>query len=409
MTLDIEYSAITPKDKDVCVVYCYYNPGGDPVVLKNALELESKLTKANIPYFNAEVLVGNATPSLTNPSLTLKTHSSLFYKESAWNLIENIIPVEFTKICFMEVNVRYNNPKWLELISHMLNFYPLVKPYTSVYSVDVEGNTSPVDSALGDGSIFGIKRDMLRKINGFFDKGVLVPDTLNKAINHPDTRIGIPMLESEYASYTTRIKDASCKLHPVSTILYLLYNGVVSNIRVSDCLKNAYKWDCVFSLNENNLWELKDDMLDNTFKSIYPVCEPVVMAAAVVPEPVVEPVVVAAVVPVPVVVAEPVVPKPAAVVVPEPVAVPVVPKPAAVVMPPVVPVPVVPVPAAIVMPVPMVPVPVAMVHVPVAHKHVAKPVSKAAAPILQNVNIPVAVRNEQARMAAAALISKFMK
>jgi len=392
MTLDIDYCAITPKDKDVCVVYCYYNPGGDPVVLKNALELESKLKNANIPYFNAEILLGNASPSLTNASLTLKTQSNLFYKESAWNLIENIIPIEFTKICFMEVNVRYNNPKWLEVISHMLNFYPVVKPYTTVYTVDTEGNTHCVENTVGDGSIIGIKRDMFKKINGFFEKGVVLHDTLNKAINNPDTPIGIPMLESDYAIYTSGINSASCKLRPVSTILYLLYNGVVTNTNFLDSLKSASSWDSLFSLNESHLWELREDMLDNTFKSIYPVAEPT-------PEPTPEPVVEPVVVPVPVV--EPV---------PEPVYVPVVAPTPVVMAAPVAPRanPFAPRPTPVAIPVRPTMKPVARVVQPTSSRINTTPITIPSR-IAKKAAMPVAMLNEQARAEAAALIAKFIK
>ena len=95
MSLDIAYSS--PVRKDICIAYCYYNPSGNPVVLKNAKDLENKLIAANIPYFNAELVFPGAAPALENPTLSLSCNSPLFYKESVWNLLEKKMRKVYSK------------------------------------------------------------------------------------------------------------------------------------------------------------------------------------------------------------------------------------------------------------------------------------------------------------------------
>ena len=170
MSIDIAYS--TPIRKDICVVYCYYNPSGDPVVLKNTLALESKLKSANIPSFNAEVLYCGAKPALVNPTMTVSVNSALFYKESVWNLLEKKVPSEFTKICFMDVNLKYERSDWLDCLSLMLNFYDAVQPYNEVNYLDESGKiintqagavkTSNADNV--QGNIWGVTRGFFSKI-----------------------------------------------------------------------------------------------------------------------------------------------------------------------------------------------------------------------------------------------------
>jgi hypothetical protein len=172
---DTVYS--TPARNDICIAFCYYNPGGDPEVLRNVQELEEKLKSSKIPYFNAEIIYNGAKPVLVNPTLTVSVNSALYYKESVWNLLEKKIPSEYSKICFMEINLKYTRSDWLDCLSLMLNFYDIIQPYNEIIFLDSSGSvisstTGAVKSGSIDneyGNIWGVTRSFFSKAGGFLD------------------------------------------------------------------------------------------------------------------------------------------------------------------------------------------------------------------------------------------------
>jgi hypothetical protein len=399
MSVDVSYSP--PVRKDICIAYCYYNPGGDPVVLANAQALETKLKNSSIPYFNVEVIFNGEDACLVNPTLTLSTNSALFYKESAWNLLEKKIPSEFTKICFMDVNLSYSRTDWLDCLSLMLNFYDVIQPFNEIHYVDASGAIVKTDTAaVKNGSldnvydnIWGMTRTFFKKVEGFLDRSVVSPNLLYPAIIAPDVSLEMPLIDGEYKKYATTIKETGCNIRYLNCPLFSFPNGSLGDIHaLNTVLKSVTAdWASSFSLNASGLWEVNDANLKAAFKALYDRKE--VLAEHVVePEHVVE---VATVIPSVVPVAEPKV---------VPAAVPVEPRVVPAVVPAVVPV----VPKAV----PVVPkaVPVAPKAAPVAPK--AAPVSTpfvASPAINPMINAPAAVKNDAARAAAAALVASFKR
>ena len=398
MSVDVAYSS--PVRKDICIAYCYYNPGNDPVVLENAKDLENKLKNSNIPYFNAEVLFNGAQASLVNPTLTLSTNSALFYKETAWNLLEKKVPSEFTKICFMDVNLKYTRNDGLDCLSLMLNFYDVIQPFNEIHFVDASGaivrtDTGAVKSGSLDnvhGNIWGMTRAFFKKAEGFLDRSVVSPNLLYPAVLAHDVSLDLPLIDAEYKKYAASLKEAGCNIRYLNCPLFSFPNGLLGDVSaLNTALKSVTaNWESSFTTNASGLWEVNDATLAAAFKGLYekkeipePLAEPVV-------EPVVEPV--AEPVAEPVVVAETVIPS----VVPlaEPVAAPVA----------------APVPVPVAVPVARPVMPVAAPVVRPVVQPVARPVMPVAAPVVRPMfNAPAAVKNEAARAAAAALVASFKR
>ena len=394
MSVDVAYSS--PVRKDICVAYCYYNPGGDPVVLENAKALESKLKNSSIPYFNVEVIYDGAKACLENPSLTLSTNSALFYKESAWNLLEKKIPSEFTKVCFMDVNLKYTRNDWLDCLSLMLNFYDVIQPFSEIHFVDASGAIIKTDSGAVKnvsldnvhGNIWGMTREFFKKAEGFLDRSVVSPDLLYPALSKPEVSLEMPLIDGAYNKYAAALKENGSKIRYLNCPLFSFPNGAVGDTSSLNAVLKAITadWNSVFKLNPSGLWEVNDASLAAAFKALYEVkvAEPEVVAE-VVAEPVAEVVaetVIPSVVPAAEPVAQPVV-QPAAQPAAQPVAQPVTRQ-------------VVPVARPVVQPVARQVVPVARPVVPVV-----RPVATA--------NAPAGVKNDAARAAAAALVASFKR
>jgi hypothetical protein len=135
---------------------------------------------AKIPYFSAEMVIGDQPPMLASPTLRFHSKSALFYKEALWNRLETVIPEQYTKICFLDSDIVFDRPDWLDAISELLDTYSLVHPFTTMHYLDLEykitfsrlshyiqNNTSAVGFGLA------IQRSILRSILCYFDKPIL--------------------------------------------------------------------------------------------------------------------------------------------------------------------------------------------------------------------------------------------
>jgi hypothetical protein len=287
MNTDFAYSF--PIRNDICVSYTYYNPGGDPVILANALALEAKLKAANIPYFNAEVLFSGAKPVLVEPTLTLSSNSALFYKESVWNLLEKKIPSNFTKVCFMDVNLKYTREDWLDCLSLMLNFYDVIQPYSDIQYLDVSGSVVKTEvGAVKSGSlkaqdnIWGMTRNFFQKIGGFLDKSVVSPNLLFSALTAPNTPLEFPLIDASYNEYAANVNATGSKICFLKCTLLSLPNGNINDTSAAmGSLKaDSSDWNSMMTMNASGLWEVKDASVDAAFKALYrnsgvPVAEPV--------------------------------------------------------------------------------------------------------------------------------------
>ena len=115
MNLHIEYNK--PIKNDICIAFCYFNACGYVRSLQNFLFFENKLRAAKIPYFTAEMVIGDQPPMLASPTLRFHSKSAFFYKEALWNRLEQAIPDQYTKICFLDSDIIFDRPDWQDAIS----------------------------------------------------------------------------------------------------------------------------------------------------------------------------------------------------------------------------------------------------------------------------------------------------
>jgi hypothetical protein len=182
-----------PLNKDTCVALCFFRPVEYKNPLINLKIVLEDLSLANIPYFTIELLYPNQINTISNPTLTVFSNSVLFSKENLWNILETKIPEKYTKIVFIDADIRFSNPNWLDRISESLDKHSVIQPMdfsyrdipnnTNSYSISVDNfrpstakgicNKELMDiSKHYPGFAIGIRRDFFKKIGGFFEYGL---------------------------------------------------------------------------------------------------------------------------------------------------------------------------------------------------------------------------------------------
>ncbi len=120
-----------PRNNDLAIMIAFFNPAKSIRIQQNLLLVKHYFDLANIPYFIAELAFNNDKFILNKSDniLQLRSNSYIFYKENLINLLEKIIPNQFTKLCIMDCDIMFENPNWYDYISGLLNKSKICQPF----------------------------------------------------------------------------------------------------------------------------------------------------------------------------------------------------------------------------------------------------------------------------------------
>jgi len=186
---------------DTCVAIAFARPVEFKNPVKNIKLVLQDLKKANIPVFTIELLFDNQTNVIDNPTKTVYSNSRIVSKENLWNILEKEIPKQYSKIIFLDADIRLTNPDWFNLSSSLLEDNDLIQTHSETYlnldiDIDYSGkdiqrliklSTDKISVAKGlkenlinnnihefwVGYSVGITRNFYKKIGGFYDKAIL--------------------------------------------------------------------------------------------------------------------------------------------------------------------------------------------------------------------------------------------
>lgn len=122
-----------PQCKDTAVCMVYFSAVGYVRPRMNFLFVEQGLRAAKIPLFTAECVIGDQPPFLVNPTLRKHSKSALFFKEYLFNHLEPLIPKQYTKLIFMDADILFDQPNWVDLVSNKLNTCDVLQPFAMAH------------------------------------------------------------------------------------------------------------------------------------------------------------------------------------------------------------------------------------------------------------------------------------
>jgi hypothetical protein len=239
-----------PAIKDMGIILVYYNSAKSVRIYQNILTIIHSLRMANIPYFIAEMAFNND-PFIFNKEDNIfqyRSSSYMFYKENLIKTIVPLLPDNITKICSMDADIMFDNPKWYELISNCLNIYNICHPFTTIYRLSINYRPILVKKSCiyansnkytkcSPGFIWAFKRDWFIK-NGFFEYAIIGGgDTLfhsyllyNKKHKNSYTN---QIFIDKYEEYVNNVSHIS-NIGSVDLNIYHLYHGKNTNRQYVD-------------------------------------------------------------------------------------------------------------------------------------------------------------------------------
>ena len=131
---------LPPTCSDTAVLFCYFNPTNSLKLLENFNAVKTKLDAAQIPNFSIELCIGDQQP-VTRADFVVYSPTALFYKESLWNNLEPRVPAQYTKLIFIDADVVFSAPDWVDRCSAVLDTCDVMQPMARCRRLGNSGNT----------------------------------------------------------------------------------------------------------------------------------------------------------------------------------------------------------------------------------------------------------------------------
>ena len=278
----------TPTRNDIAVCMCYFGAVGYKRPRDNFMKVKSMLDQAKIPLFTAECVIGNTPRLIPNPTVLVRSNSALFYKERLYNLLEPQIPKQYRKLIFMDADIIFDKPNWVDEISKQLDAHTVVQPFSKLVIMDPEfkeiySSTSAIKlyKTRGKfdghpGSCWAVVRQYLKMIRGFFDKAIIGSgDTLFACCFFKfNGKTTYKFIHSSYTQWLLRAMTVPVSVSYLDMTIYHLYHGDTVKRQYSDRHKIpellAIKtWDEAVYTNKDGMYELRNRDVNNIFKEYF--------------------------------------------------------------------------------------------------------------------------------------------
>jgi hypothetical protein len=174
---------LKPKCEDTAVVLSFFSPCKYKTILKNLETVINDLRFSSIPVYLIELVYEEEKSLSIKPNLVLNTNSYMFHKENLFNCIEKYIPEKYSKLIFLDSDIRFSSREWLDESSKELENKDVIQPMEWCMWSDKHAKISVALQVCRGGNIsleychpgfaVGVKREWFKKVGGFFEEAVL--------------------------------------------------------------------------------------------------------------------------------------------------------------------------------------------------------------------------------------------
>jgi hypothetical protein len=282
---------IQPKCTDTAILIAFYNPVPFKRILNNALYIIKILKEKQIPCYVVECVFDDRKPELPHADLHVRSNSYMFYKEQLMNKLEAIVPEQYTKLVFLDADIVFDSPDWVDQISIALDRNDIIQPYDKAcwlmpgnkiirswkysYGHAMLKNIPITQSNIHiyhPGFAWAFKRKMFRNLGGFYPNAIIGGGDMLFTFNffqdvipeywYKNTMITTLPIQA-WPEYHARFKQHAPKVGTIDIRALHLFHGLSLNRQY----KTRYQkfahhftgsWDQYITYNTDGLTEFKD-------------------------------------------------------------------------------------------------------------------------------------------------------
>lgn len=282
---------IPPTTHDTAVLIAFFNPAKFKRILKNALYIIHILNESKIPCFVIECTFNNAKQQIPGATLVVNSNSYMFYKEQLLNKLEPAVPEKYTKLVFLDADILLDTPDWIDQTSIALDNFDIIQPFNQAswltpdntrirskkmsYAFSIVTKKTLNIHTIHDyhpGFAWGIKRQIFRKIGGFFPRSIIGGGDISFILNlFPievtddifytaiTPKFGKIIIDA-WREYNTIVKRVNPKLGFLANKALHLFHGLPHNRQYASRYEDISKamrgaWDDEITINSDGLFE----------------------------------------------------------------------------------------------------------------------------------------------------------
>lgn len=281
----IRYSR--PKKDDMAICLVFFNPSKSKRMVMNYFYMLEKLRHANFPVFTLEMTFGEELPEIKD-AMHVKSDSYLFHKERLCRLLEKKVPSKYSKLCFLDADVLFNNADWYNQTSRLLDKYEIVQPFSSASWLDLTYQTSiqerlsvifmdktaRFNSNYHPGFAWAFQRAWYNRI-GFYDLGISGSGDTMSAAAWLGVEFPPGYLKKAYHASFDEFKKKLITLPKMAATpgtLYHLWHGNRTNrkyVARHECMNEIRDVKEVLATNSYGVFELTDRKLNAEMKRYF--------------------------------------------------------------------------------------------------------------------------------------------
>jgi hypothetical protein len=291
---------IEPTHHDTAVLMAFFNPAGFKRILRNVLYIMSVLNNSKIPFYVVECVFKGAKPQIPGATLVVHSDSYMFYKEQLLNKLEPLVPKQYTKLVFIDADIMFDTPDWIDQISLSLNKHDIVQPFNQATWLTPDNTRirskkmsygfaivkkKPINAHnmhdYHPGFAWAFKRDIFHRIGGFFNRSVIgggditfilnlfpIPVTDELFYTAVEGNVGKIIIDA-WKVYNENFKKVAPTLGFLPNRALHLFHGVAANRQyvkryhtISQVLKGT--WDQEVKVNNDGLFEFINPHVNET-------------------------------------------------------------------------------------------------------------------------------------------------
>jgi hypothetical protein len=282
---------VPPTTDDVAVLICFFNPINFKRPLKNLLYVRHILREQGIPCYVIECVFTGRKSQIPEADVIVHSATPMFYKEQLFNRLEKHVPEHFTKLVFIDNDIVFEAPDWVDQVSFALENHDVIMPYETACwltpdNISIAARKKNLAWALKNhvpfrslytyhpGFAWAMRRDFFRSIGGFFDKKFLgagdvafgatfIPGITEKALS---TFTGQSAVVDSYLGYYKIVQARKPRLGYLGFDAYHLFHGLRTKrgymtryAKIPHILKRGFEAFTI--INEDGLYEFTDPEL----------------------------------------------------------------------------------------------------------------------------------------------------
>jgi hypothetical protein len=282
---------VPPIATDTAVIMAFFNPANYKRPLKNIIYVMHTLTSQDIPCYVIECVFPHRRPQVPGASMVVHSKTPMFYKEQLFNLMEKEVPPQYTKLVFMDGDVIFEAPDWIDQVSRSLEDHDIIMPFENACwlypdNITVRSFKKSLAWALTNeiefhnfhqyhpGFAWAMRRDFFNKIGGFFDKkflgggdvsigAVVLPGVTEEAIRASAEQASVV---EPFFAYYKRVKALEPRIGYLPFDVYHLFHGLKHERKYSTRYPRVKKllqgdFESFTKMNPDGLYEFTDPQI----------------------------------------------------------------------------------------------------------------------------------------------------